>query len=121
MTDALSVTLETNRADYPAGEPIEAVLTVSWSGPGELALEFMTAQRFDIEIRNAEGEAMWRWSDGQMFGQVMGSERLAADRPSLRYAARFEGTLEPGTYTVSGLLASASHPLTAAVTVRVTP
>ena len=35
--------------------------------------DFGTSQRYDFEV-SRRGKLVWRWSDGQMFSQVIGSE-----------------------------------------------
>lgn len=43
----------------------------------EVVLRFPTAQRFDFLVLSSDGETVWRWSEGRLFAQVLGTERLA--------------------------------------------
>ena len=50
-------------------------LTVENEGTEPVELPFRTAQRADF-VAYRDGEEVWRWSDGRMFAQVLGEERL---------------------------------------------
>lgn len=121
VSSDFTLSLATDRVEYRSGEPIEMTLGVTWAGAGELVLEFPTAQRFDLSIQDEIGDELWRWSGDRMFGQALGQEVLDAARPELEFSARFDGELAPGTYRITGLLASSSHPATAGITIRVEP
>lgn len=116
--DGLVFELETDRRVYAPGEPIRATLRVRSEAPDEVVLRFGTGQRYDLAI-GREGSAVWRWSEGMFFIQVLGEERLAPGE-ELVYSEAYEGRLEPGAYTVRGSLVSSTHPLEASLEVSVT-
>ena len=70
-------------------------------GSEPVTLEFTTAQRYDFEIRNAEDEVVWRWSDEMGFAQMLGSE-IVEPGGRLRYEEEFSMALDAGTYRVIG-------------------
>ena len=45
-----------------------------------------------------------------MFAQVLGEETLEPDRKKLSYTGKFKGTLEPGSYQVTGMLVANAKP-----------
>lgn len=87
----LECTLEA--AASPAEVAFSFAVTNVGDDPAELT--FPTAQTHDVAVR-AEGEEVWRWSDGQMFAQMLGSETLAPGE-----SASFEAVWDdpaPGSY-----------------------
>jgi hypothetical protein len=113
------VALATDKAIYRVGEPIAMTLTVSNHAAPEMRLEFSSAQRFDFAIRDAKGGQAWRWSEGQMFGQMLGEETIGPARPLLVYRAEFTGKLTPGLYRVEGTLVANDRPLSATLVIQV--
>ena len=115
----LEVALATDRASYPVGAPVRMELTVSNRTDNPVGLRFPSAQRYDFVIREAGARTdRWRWSEGRMFTQVTGEE-VVPPGGSLRYEATYGEDLEPGLYTVEGVVASSNRPMGAHVTVRV--
>jgi hypothetical protein len=74
-----------------------------------IRLEFTSAQRFDVAIRDAHSNEVWRWSAGRMFATVMGHETLEPEDPRLTYEAEFSGSLAPGPYRIRAWLTDASR------------
>src|SRR5712691_11004317 len=103
MAPAFEVTLATDRATYQRGEPIAMTLRLT-SGTETVRLQFPTSQRFDFALRDARGAQVWRWSEGRMFGQMVGSETLGPARPQNTYQAEFQGDLAPGWYQLEGAI-----------------
>jgi hypothetical protein len=68
-----------------------------------IQLEFGDAQRFDFEVRSADGAQVWRWSADQIFAQVVGQETMAPGE-SLKYEAVWHPAAGVGSYTVTGRL-----------------
>jgi hypothetical protein len=56
---------------------INVSLHVRNHGNDAIPFTFMTTQRFEIELLNGDGEVVSRWSDGQVFGEVITTEELA--------------------------------------------
>jgi hypothetical protein len=59
-------------------DSVRFVLHVTNTGTQPAALEFSSAARYDFEVRTAAGQKVWRWSDDQMFAQMVGSETIPA-------------------------------------------
>jgi hypothetical protein len=53
-----------------------ASLTVLNRSDDPIPFTFNTTQRFEIELVDPEGKVVSRWSDGQMFGQIVSTENL---------------------------------------------
>jgi hypothetical protein len=97
MDPELAVT--TDREIYRPGDTVALALTLRNDGPAAAVLTFATAQRYDIEIRDLSDATLWRWSEGVVFGQLLGDERIAAgDR--LEFADRCPAPVQPGRYQV---------------------
>lgn len=76
-------------------------LTVENDGDGPVSLQFSDTQRAEFVVER-DGETAWRWSDGRMFGQALGSVDLAPGE-----TATFEGGWDDppaGDYHVRGEL-----------------
>ena len=101
----LTVRVTTNKATYEAGEPIQLELILENQGSESITLEFSSSQRYDFEIRNAEDEAIWRWSDEIGFAQMLGSE-IVEPGGQLHYEEEFAMALDAGTYRVIGYVTS---------------
>jgi hypothetical protein len=114
------VSLSADKATYRSGEPITLTLTVSNRTGQDIQLEFSSAQRFDFAIRDAtKGGQIWRWSEGQMFGQMLGAEAIGPARPQIIYRAQFTGALPPGIYRLEGMLVATDRPLSATLVIQV--
>jgi hypothetical protein len=113
------IALATDKAIYRVGEPIAMTLTVSNRAAPEIRLEFSSAQRFDFAIRDAKKNQIWRWSEGQMFGQMLGAEAIGPARPQIIYRAQFTGALPPGIYRLEGILVATDRPLSATLVIQV--
>lgn len=83
----LEVSATTDKATYRSGEPITMTLHVSSRTGEEVMLQFSSAQRFDFAIRDARGSQLWRWSEDQVFAQVLGTEALGPALPKITYQA----------------------------------
>ena len=74
--------------------------------PGQV-LQFPSAQRYDIQLRNRNGEIVYRWSDDVMYAQateerIVGSEASFVQEIPLHL--RGGAPLPPGMYTVEAWL-----------------
>jgi hypothetical protein len=87
----------------PSDDALELTLSVANEGDEPVELDFRDAQRVDFTAYDADsGEEVWRWSDGRMFGQVLGSEEIPAGE-SLEYQAEWAAP-PSGSYRVEGEL-----------------
>lgn len=57
-------------------DAVQFTFTVENDGPDPVEATFSDAQRADCVV-TADGEDVWRWSDGRMFAMMMGSETYA--------------------------------------------
>ncbi|MBA3071948.1 MAG: hypothetical protein FP829_07325 [Nitrospirae bacterium] len=105
----LNISLTTDKEVYSPDDVIEMTLKVSNQSDEEITLQFKDTQRFDFIIES-NGERLWRWSDGRIFAQVIGEERLMP-RQSVIYKQKFEGKLEPGTYKLTATVVNREIPL----------
>lgn len=62
--------------------------TVENTGDDARTLSFSDGQRFDVTVTDGDDEA-WRFSEGQMFMQMLGSETLEAGESAV-YEATWE-------------------------------
>ena len=113
------VSLSSDKAGYRSGEPIALTLSVSNRTGTELRLDFPNTQRFDVAIRDATGNQIWRWSADQLFGQMLGAETIGPARPQIVYRAEFTGRLTPGFYTIEGALVARNRRLSATLVIHV--
>lgn len=95
-------------ADLAAEITDEAVtfeFTVENAGGSDVELTFRDGRTADVRVA-ADGEAVWRWSDGRLFTQALRSETVAPD-DSRVYEMTWE-TPEPGTYEAVATLEAAN-------------
>jgi hypothetical protein len=95
----VDVLVRTDKPTYSSGEPIVINLQVVNRGREAVDLGFRNAQRYDLLIKDRQGRDVWRWSQGQMFAQVLGTETLEPSR-RLRYRVSVRERLSPGAYTI---------------------
>ena len=73
-------------------------------------LTFASGQRYDLELRNERGEAVYRWSDGQAFTMIFGEQSFGPGETNYTIVVRLadkEGkALPPGRYVAEGWLTS---------------
>jgi hypothetical protein len=107
----LRLELETSGETASVAMPIGLRLEVCNQSSRDVAVPFSTEQRYDFEIRNLDGELIWRWGADRVFAQVTGSETFT---PGCRTfgEGKWDGTdqegepVEPGTYEAIGVLTS---------------
>ena len=73
----LSFSVALDKTVYAAGEQTSVRLATRNTTPDPLTLQFTSGQRFDIAIRNAAGEDVYRWSATRTFPAVLGSETIS--------------------------------------------
>jgi len=64
----------------PSGDFLTARLTVRSTQEKPLALEFLSGQRYDLAVRNQDGDEIYRWSQGLAFTQALGQEEITGER-----------------------------------------
>jgi hypothetical protein len=84
-----------------ARDSVLFVLHVTNPTAEAIQLDFSSAQRFDFEVRRADGTEVWRWSADRTFAQVVGKERVAPGE-TLRYEAVWRPGASTGSFTVIG-------------------
>lgn len=75
----LELSIVVAEGDFAVGKEIPVTISVKNVGPDIEVLSFNTAQRIDMEVKNSEGKAVWRWSEGQMFAQNLEQVKLKPD------------------------------------------
>ncbi len=92
-------------------------LTVENDGDDSVSFQFSDAQRAEFVATDEDGEEVWRWSEGRMFGQMLGSAELDPGA-----SETFEGMWEnppSGEYTITGSLAANGATPSAETTISV--
>jgi hypothetical protein len=98
--------------------PVTWVVTVVNGGSDDLELRFPSGLRADVGLRR-DGEEAYRWSRGQMFTQVLGTEEVPAGERR-RFTLDEPGLdVDPGSYTLTATV-KASNDLDLTVTRKVT-
>jgi hypothetical protein len=102
LSSALNVRVE--------GDSVRFELHITNATAETVVLEFATAQRYDFEMRTAEGRVVWRWSDDMMHAQVLGREELGPGE-SQRYVAVHGRSELAGGQEAHGRLTSSNYPI----------
>ena len=114
----VTVAIRADKKTYSQRDPITLTLTAKNPGKSPVKLMFNSGMKYDFEIRKGKqpgGEAVWQWSRGRMFGQMILFSTLEPGK-TLTFTEKFQPgepagdgkplpTLEPGTYTATGFLA----------------
>ena len=116
----VKLVLTADKVGYARLEPITFTLRVVNGTPSPVRLSFQTGQRFDLVMRDAKDQEIWRWSAGRLFTQMLGEETIPPSGGELRFEATARGDFNSGVYTVTGLIQSLEGTLSArtAITVR---
>jgi hypothetical protein len=114
----VDVLLKTDKRTYSSGEAIVISLEIVNRGRQPVDLGFRTAQRHDVLIKDAQGRDVWRWSQGQMFAQVLGTETLEPSR-RLRYRVSVRERLSPGGYTIVAVVPAMEGRLSSVTGIKV--
>jgi hypothetical protein len=78
-------------------------LIVSNKADTKAVIEFPTSQQYDFIVKTSEGMDVWKWSDGQMFSQVITAFELD---PKEEKKFEAECILGKGKYKVRGIVPS---------------
>lgn len=98
------------------GDDLQFTLTVENTGDDPETLSFRDSQRAEFVAHDGDSE-VWRWSEGQMFAQMLGSETVDPGA-TVAYEGEWEGA-RPGTYTVVGEVVADDRDVSAETTVTV--
>ncbi|NPV27838.1 MAG: hypothetical protein HPY81_10465 [Firmicutes bacterium] len=103
LPNGLVLALATRRFRYQLGDAIEIMLTKLNLSQEPITLDYSSSQRFDLLIRDSDGNQVWQWSDGRAFLSVLGQVVLAPNE-AITYRATWNvpPTAAPGSYTIVG-------------------
>lgn len=118
VPDGAGITFSIEKLTYNPGEEIRMALRVFNYTEKEVTFRFRTAQRYDFSIEDMSGRILWRWSEDRMFAMVLGSEVLSPKKREIIYAEVFRGSLEPGSYRLTGIL-TAENPVSAILPIEI--
>ncbi|SDN29114.1 conserved repeat domain-containing protein [Halogranum gelatinilyticum] len=108
--------LDATLAADTEGDTVRFTLTVENTGTDAETLSFRDSQRAEFVARSGETE-VWRWSEGQLFAQMLGSETVEPGA-TVTYEAEWE-VASGGTYTVVGTVVADDCDVSAEATVSV--
>jgi hypothetical protein len=120
------VVLDRTVVDLGAGadQRLRVTLRLSLYHAVAQTLEFASAQRYDIQLRNAQGEIVYRWSDDAVYAQSV-EERVVAGEASfvqeIPLHLRGGEPLPPGMYTVEAWLNTPAREFAGAAGIEVRP
>ncbi len=97
-SEGLQFAVSIDRGEYPPGAPVSVRLQVSNILDEERALFFRSSQRFDLRLLDGADQEIWRWSDEQVFAQVLGMEELPAGSEGPTWEATIPAPDTPGSY-----------------------
>lgn len=104
-------------ADYQPGSEFMTVVFRLQNAGAPLKLQFSSGQEFDMQLRDARGEALWTWSATRLFLQALHEREVAGEWTVAEMAQLPAGGLRPGSYTVGAWITTmGEHPSFAAVT-----
>lgn len=86
-----------------SADAVTFTYAVENTGSAPIELDFRSAQTHDVAVVD-DGSEVWRWSDGQMFAQMLSSETLDPDG-SVTYEATWDDP-RPGDYEAVAELAA---------------
>jgi len=88
--------------------PVMSALFIVRNTSQPIALTFPTTQRYDFDIRDANGNIVYRWSDGQAFGQIVITENFGPGEKDYGVRVALAGAdknpLPAGRYTAEAYL-----------------
>ena len=93
---------------------VNLALHVTNKSGKRIELRFPSGQTHDFAILDAQGDEVWRWSEGRMFTQALQTRQLG-DGETITYQDRWSGAALRGRYTVVATLNSVNHPVEARV------
>lgn len=90
-------------SDLPNNEGVSVSLILANKSPGAVTREYTSKQRYDVVVRDANGDYVWNWFHGSAWAAVIGRQVWEpGDWVSYEATWRFEDKdgdpVEPGTY-----------------------
>lgn len=96
--------------DLPGAEPkLGVTMRIGVPSSQALQLQFPTSQDYDIVVRNAAGDVVYRWSEGQAFLQVVRQVQVSGERrfeTDVPLKSRDGAPLPEGQYTLEAWITS---------------
>lgn len=105
MRNDVLVETRTEKSNYSVGEEVKMSITMENKGRGTIELIFTSAQRYDFLVLK-DGKEIWRWSDGKVFGMVLGHLLLKSGEKQTYTEAWKPEDAAPGEYEVIGAVTS---------------
>jgi hypothetical protein len=124
-SNGLSLVVKTDKPVYKTKEPVAMTLTVVNQDSVPFSATLPNSQIFDFYLYQAD-KIVWRWSEGRVFMQVLGTLTLEPGVPHT-YTAKFDQKLgsgdwlSPGKYTLVGILKTIDKPCSDPVTIEIVP
>lgn len=98
----LTVSLALSQAVYTTTDLFHPRLTLRSTQDKPILLEFPSGQRYDLVIRNEQGETVYTWSSNKLFAAQFSSEEFGPGERN--YVISVERTLPVGKYTAEAWL-----------------
>jgi hypothetical protein len=86
---------------------VNFVLHVTNTSTQPVVLEFPTSQRYDFIVQSG-GTEVWRWSEGQMFSQIVSQETLQPGE-TRDFTAKMKTETRSGRFSVTARLTTSNR------------
>lgn len=108
---------------FSQGEAVHMQLSLKNNAASERTLNFSSSQQYDLEVRDAEGEQVWRWSDDRAFLQMLTELSLAPNQTHKveevwDQSSSSGAAVPPGRYTVKGYFLGVDEKPAETLTIR---
>lgn len=112
-----SFTVALNESAFTAGSPLLVRLSLRNTRGKPVKLVFPSGQDYDVQIRDARNQVIYTWSASRSFIQLVREVEINGEKNWLvRLEPGADGlNLPPGTYTLTGILATSSGRIEATV------
>jgi hypothetical protein len=94
--------VETPKGIFDPGEPVEITLVLADCADNDATLHFPTTQRYDFTIVDANGNEVWKSSDGKSFAQTEGTEVMTPGQ-TVRYTETWDQKDRDGNQAPDGV------------------
>jgi hypothetical protein len=105
-TEGAAFTVTTEKLSGVLG--VVATLDLNTTGPTPVKLRYLSSQEYDLVLRNEEGTAVWRWSEGRAFLPVIRDEVVSRRswQVTVPLTDRTGAILPPGLYELEAWILS---------------